>query len=122
MNENLLKGSCEACRIDAPKVTNSEIESLMPQIPSWSILENDEESHDDVNKIESMESIEIKEDPQENEANIESTENETLESLESKEVTGTTKTSDTVTEEVNQSSVKETTTEAEVKVRKTTIA
>ena len=42
MNENLSKGSCEACRIDAPKVTNSEIESLMPQIPSWSILENDE--------------------------------------------------------------------------------
>ena len=42
MNENLLKGSCEACRIDAPKVTNSEIESLMPQIPSWSILENDD--------------------------------------------------------------------------------
>ena len=41
MNENLSKGSCEACRIDAPKVTNSEIESLMPQIPSWSILEND---------------------------------------------------------------------------------
>ena len=42
MNENLSKGSCEACRIDAPKVTNSEIESLMPQIPSWSILENDD--------------------------------------------------------------------------------
>ena len=42
MNENLLKGSCEACRIDAPKVTNSQIESLMPQIPSWSILENDD--------------------------------------------------------------------------------
>ena len=42
MNENLLKGNCEACRIDAPKVTNSEIESLMPQIPSWSILENDD--------------------------------------------------------------------------------
>ena len=42
MNENLLKGSCEACRIDAPKVTNSEIESLMPQIPSWSILENED--------------------------------------------------------------------------------
>ena len=37
-----MKGSCEACRIDAPKVTNSEIESLMPQIPSWSILENDD--------------------------------------------------------------------------------
>lgn len=42
MNENLSKGSCEACRIDAPKVTNSQIESLMPQIPSWSILENDD--------------------------------------------------------------------------------
>lgn len=42
MNENLSKGNCEACRIDAPKVTNSEIESLMPQIPSWSILENDD--------------------------------------------------------------------------------
>ena len=42
MNENLSQGSCEACRIDAPKVTNSEIESLMPQIPSWSILENDD--------------------------------------------------------------------------------
>ncbi len=42
MNENLSKGSCEACRIDASKVTNSEIESLMPQIPSWSILENDD--------------------------------------------------------------------------------
>jgi len=42
MNENLSKGNCEACRIDAPKVTNSQIESLMPQIPSWSILENDD--------------------------------------------------------------------------------
>ena len=38
MNE-LINKKCEACRIDAPKVTNEEIPSLMSQIPLWDIIE-----------------------------------------------------------------------------------
>ena|SRR3989338_1517393 len=29
---------CEACRADAPRVTQAEIEALMPQIPGWAIV------------------------------------------------------------------------------------
>ena len=38
MNE-LIEKKCEACRIDAPKVTNEEIPDLMSQIPLWHIIE-----------------------------------------------------------------------------------
>ena len=38
MNE-LINKKCEACRIDAPKVTDKEIPSLMSQIPLWEIIE-----------------------------------------------------------------------------------
>ena len=38
MNE-LINKKCEACRIDAPKVTDEEIPSLMSQIPLWDIIE-----------------------------------------------------------------------------------
>ena len=35
----LINKKCEACRIDAPKVTDEEIPSLMSQIPLWDIIE-----------------------------------------------------------------------------------
>ena len=36
-SENLLESSCEACREDAPRVTQEEINELKPQIPAWQI-------------------------------------------------------------------------------------
>ena len=38
MNE-LINKKCEACRIDAPKVSNEEIPSLISQIPLWEVIE-----------------------------------------------------------------------------------
>ena len=32
---------CVACRADAPRVTDAEVDELMPQIPSWELLEID---------------------------------------------------------------------------------
>lgn len=32
---------CTACRRDAPRVTESEIAELKPQVPDWSIVERD---------------------------------------------------------------------------------
>ena len=37
--KELINKKCEACRIDAPKVTDEEIPSLMSQIPLWDIIE-----------------------------------------------------------------------------------
>lgn len=37
----LTEMSCEACRFDAPLVTESEKSELKPQIPDWSIVELD---------------------------------------------------------------------------------
>ena len=37
----LSKSSCEACRADAPKLTEGEIKDLLPQLSSWNI--NDDE-------------------------------------------------------------------------------
>lgn len=31
--------ACEACRADAPRVTQQQIEELRPQIPEWDIVE-----------------------------------------------------------------------------------
>ena len=41
MENNLLKNRCEACKIDAPVLTDKEIEQLLPQIPSWIVSEQD---------------------------------------------------------------------------------
>lgn len=37
----LTEMSCEACRFDAPKVTDQERLDLRPQIPDWEIVEVD---------------------------------------------------------------------------------
>jgi len=37
--DSLLDSNCEACRVDAPKVTNKELEVLKPLVPSWEIIE-----------------------------------------------------------------------------------
>ena len=34
----LASGHCEACRVGAPLLTDSELEELMPQISSWSLI------------------------------------------------------------------------------------
>ena len=34
----LSKQSCEACHADAPRVSDTELKSLMPSIPEWSIV------------------------------------------------------------------------------------
>ena len=33
---------CEACRADAPKVTDEELRELMPKIPDWEIIVDDD--------------------------------------------------------------------------------
>ncbi|WP_158774400.1 4a-hydroxytetrahydrobiopterin dehydratase [Cobetia sp. L2A1] len=38
---DLANQSCEACSFDAPKVTDSEIETLKAAIPEWQLLERD---------------------------------------------------------------------------------
>ena len=37
---NLSSESCEACRIDAPKVSKSEIKILMSEIKDWEFINN----------------------------------------------------------------------------------
>jgi 4a-hydroxytetrahydrobiopterin dehydratase len=34
----LSKQSCEACRADAPKISDADLESLMPSIPDWGVI------------------------------------------------------------------------------------
>ena len=38
----LKQQQCEACRIDAPRVTAEQIENLKPQIPNWELIKEDE--------------------------------------------------------------------------------
>ena len=35
---DLSKQSCEACRADAPKISDEELRLLMPAIPDWSVV------------------------------------------------------------------------------------
>lgn len=35
---DLSKQNCEACRADAPKISDEDLKTLMPNIPDWSIL------------------------------------------------------------------------------------
>jgi len=37
----LTNQKCQACRADAPRATENEIKSLLPQIPDWQIIEID---------------------------------------------------------------------------------
>ena len=37
--DSLLDSNCEACRADAPKVTEDELKELKPLVPSWEIIE-----------------------------------------------------------------------------------
>ncbi len=38
----LSKLKCEACRKDAPRVTEAEASEYMPQIPEWNLIERDD--------------------------------------------------------------------------------
>ena len=38
---NLKTQQCEACRVGAPLVTEEEIQTFLPQIPEWKIVEVD---------------------------------------------------------------------------------
>jgi len=42
MSEELIKQRCEACRADAPRVTEQELAELIKQIPSWAPIIRDE--------------------------------------------------------------------------------
>ena len=41
MSESLIKQHCEACRADAPKVSDDELAILIKQIPSWAPIIRD---------------------------------------------------------------------------------
>ena len=41
MQENLSENKCEACSIDAPVLTEQEINNFLPQIPSWAVHEEE---------------------------------------------------------------------------------
>ncbi|WP_038194695.1 4a-hydroxytetrahydrobiopterin dehydratase [Vibrio nigripulchritudo] len=41
MSETLSESSCEACRMDAPRVEKREAEQLLQQIPEWNLIEID---------------------------------------------------------------------------------
>ena len=35
---DLSKQSCEACRADAPKISDADLKLMMPNIPDWSVI------------------------------------------------------------------------------------
>tara|TARA_Y100001970_G_scaffold245009_1_gene311682 strand:+ start:376 stop:717 length:342 start_codon:yes stop_codon:yes gene_type:complete len=41
LSNELSQSSCEACRLDAPVLSEQEIRELAPQIPSWIVHEED---------------------------------------------------------------------------------
>ena len=41
MSNELSQSSCEACKVDAPMLSEQEIQELAPQIPSWMIHEEE---------------------------------------------------------------------------------
>ncbi len=38
---NLTSQHCEACRVDAPRLTDDEINDLKPEVPRWNVIEVD---------------------------------------------------------------------------------
>ena len=43
--EELNKGQCEACRADAPRVTEAQMNDYLPQIPQWHVEKVDDVDH-----------------------------------------------------------------------------
>lgn len=41
MEESLANGHCEACRVGAPRLSLTELDELLPQIPSWALVSQD---------------------------------------------------------------------------------
>tara|TARA_B100001142_G_scaffold231213_1_gene229405 strand:+ start:1835 stop:2179 length:345 start_codon:yes stop_codon:yes gene_type:complete len=41
LSNELSQSSCEACKVDAPMLSEQEIKELAPQIPSWMIHEEE---------------------------------------------------------------------------------
>tara|TARA_Y100000741_G_scaffold215097_2_gene163921 strand:+ start:446 stop:790 length:345 start_codon:yes stop_codon:yes gene_type:complete len=41
LSNELSQSSCEACKVDAPMLSEQEIQELAPQIPSWMIHEEE---------------------------------------------------------------------------------
>jgi 4a-hydroxytetrahydrobiopterin dehydratase len=39
---NLSEETCEACRADAPRVSDEELKTLIPKLPDWSIVVEDD--------------------------------------------------------------------------------
>ncbi len=39
---DLAESSCEACRVDAPRLSAEELQNLLPQIPEWQVIEKDD--------------------------------------------------------------------------------
>ena len=35
---DLSKQSCEACRADAPQISDEDLKLMMPSIPDWSVI------------------------------------------------------------------------------------
>ncbi len=35
---DLSKQNCEACRADAPKISDDDLSTMMPKIPDWSVI------------------------------------------------------------------------------------
>tara|TARA_Y100000768_G_C23761102_1_gene578624 strand:+ start:39 stop:389 length:351 start_codon:yes stop_codon:yes gene_type:complete len=42
LSNKLSQSSCEACRVDAPMLTDQEIKELAPLIPSWIVHEEED--------------------------------------------------------------------------------
>ena len=38
---DLSQQACEACRADAPKISDDDLRQLMPQIPEWAVIVDD---------------------------------------------------------------------------------
>tara|TARA_Y100000746_G_C15081236_1_gene276140 strand:- start:141 stop:491 length:351 start_codon:yes stop_codon:yes gene_type:complete len=41
MSKELSQNTCEACSADAPELNEKEIEDLLPQIPSWTVFQQE---------------------------------------------------------------------------------
>jgi len=41
MDEQLAKMKCSACRGDEPPLTEDELETFMPRVPDWDLIEED---------------------------------------------------------------------------------
>lgn len=40
--DKLSQQKCEACRADAPRISDTDLKTLMPKIPDWSVIVEDD--------------------------------------------------------------------------------